>query len=275
MKKFTLTILIGFALVSLAAAGINDFESVPWTPGFYLQGYPAYMTASKVYDQDGTSADLPNNWTAFGFAIRPSYYGTLNNHHWSVGAAVPYTSYDLGSGLSESGIGDMQLSAAYWLLDNYEKSYFLSAWVWADVPTGDDTKGLGTGQLNVRPGIAFSWDKLPIQMQTSLYYNVRLENSTTNVKPGDEIWFNWALGYGFNPNLLGSAEIESGFGQDSKLSSATITDSKESWFKVGPAVQYQATPNLGFKVKALYNAFGKNTPQSIDLWARLNWSFGR
>jgi hypothetical protein len=273
MKKSILTIVIGLALAGLAMAEIADFENAPWTPGFYIQGYPAYMTASKSFDNEGKSQDLANNWKGFGFALRPTYYGQVNNHRWTVSAAVPYMSVDYGMGETQSGIGDIQASVAYWPLDNYKKWNYLSAWVWADIPSGDDEKGLGTGQMNIRPGLAYCFDKFPVQMQVSALYNIRMENSDTKEKPGNELWFNWSLGYSFQPSLMASAEIESGFGQDSKLDGATLNDTKESWFKVGPAVQYQLTPNLGFKVKGLYNAFGKNTPQSVDLWARLNWSF--
>ena len=273
MKKSILTIAIGFALVSLAVADVADFENMPWNPGFYIQGYPAYMTASKAFDADGESQDLANNVTGFSLALRPTYYGLMNNHRWAISACVPYQSVDLGTGDTEAGIGDVQASLSYWLLDNYNKYHYLSVWVWADIPTGDDEKGLGTGQMNIRPGLAYCWDKFPLQMQTSAYYNLRLENSDTNMKPGSEIMFNWSFGYSFQPSLMASAEIESGFGQDSKFNDETVTDSKQTWFKVGPGVQYQISPNLGFKVKGLYNAFGKNTPQSLDFWARFNWSF--
>jgi hypothetical protein len=274
MKKSILTVVISLALAGFAFAEIADFENVPWTPGFYMQGYPIYTTATKTYNYNGDSQDLTNNGKGLSFALRPSYFGMMNNHRWSVSAAVPYMSIDQGTGETQSGIGDVQASITYWPLDNYKKYHYLSAWVWADIPTGDDNKGLGTGQLNIRPGLAYCWDKYPVQMQASALYNIRLENSDTKEKPGNEFWVNWALGYSFQPSLMASAEIESGFGQDSKLNSTTQPDTKQSWFKVGPAVQYQLSPTVGLKVKGMYNAFGKNTPQSVDVWARMNWSFG-
>jgi len=274
MKKVFLA-TIGFAILAVAAfaANVGDFESVPNTPGFFVQGYPAYVTASKIYDADGESQDLANNWKGFSFAVRPSYCGTVNNHRWTLSAVVPYASYDLGVGETQSGISDVQVSAAYWLWDNRNNNY-LSVWFWTDVPTGDDEKGLGTGQMNLRPGLAYSWDKYPYQVQTSAFYNLRMKNSDTELKPGDEIWANFSVGYSFQPNFMLGAELESSWGQDEKLNSVTVTDSKENSFKVGPSVQYQLMPNLGFKVKGLYTAFGKNTPQTFDIWARLSYSFG-
>ncbi len=273
MRTVLLTAIVGVVTCGFAFAQLGDFENTPLTPGFYLNAYPSYSTASKVFDQEGESQELPDNWTAFVVGFRPAYYGLANNHRWAVTALVPYASFDNGVSDPQSGIGDMQAAAAYWFLDNYNKWHNLSVWFWADIPTGDDENGLGTGQMNLRPGLAYCWDKYPMQIQSSVYYNLRMKNSDTEYKPGDELWWNFALGYGFQPRLSGSLEMETGWGFDAKLNDETITDSKETWFKVGPAFTYNLSPNFGFKVKGLYNAFGKNTAQSMDIWARLTYSF--
>jgi hypothetical protein len=276
MKAILVILAMLLLAVGAAFAEVSDFECLPHAPGFYMQGYPAYFSASKTYDADGNSQDLAETWSGFGFALRPAYTGVLNNHRWNVSAVLPYQSWSAGPGTSQSGIGDMQFSAAYWLWDNHGKGHNLSVWFWADVPTGDDAKGLGAGQMNLRPGVAYGWDKYPYQMQTSAFYNVRMENSETTVKPGSELWANWSLGYSFQPNFMVGAELESGWGmQDDKWNDVTAPDTKASWFKVGPSVQYQMMPNLGFKVKGLYNAFGKNSARSLDLAARFEWTFNR
>jgi hypothetical protein len=275
MKSIFVTMSAILLFAAVAFAEVGDFECMPHTPGFYLQGYPTFTTASKTYDADGESQDLTNNWTGFGFSLRPAYCGMLNNHRWNITAVLPYQSIDPGLGKTQSGVGDMQFSATYWLWDSYNKWHNFSIWFWTDVPTGDEDKGLGTGQMNIRPGLAYCWDKYPYQMQTSAFYNLRMENSDTKIKPGDEIWFNWAFGYSFQPNLMASAEIETGWGQDEKLNSTSVPDSKQTWFKVGPSVQYQLMPNLGFKVKGLYNAFGANSGQTLDVWARFEWTFNK
>jgi hypothetical protein len=273
-------ILVIFGMLLLVAgaafAQVSDFECLPHAPGFYVQGYPSYSSASKVYDAQGTSQDLGATLSGYGFALRPAYTGSLNNHRWNVTAVLPYQSWSMGAGTSQSGIGDMQLSAAYWLWDNHGKGHNLSVWFWTDVPTGDDAKGLGTGQMNLRPGLAYCWDKYPYQIQTSAFYNLRLENSTTKTTPGSELWANWSLGYSFQPNFMVSAELESGWGMtDTKVNAVATPDTKANWFKVGPSAQYQLMPNLGFKVKGLYNAFGQNTAKTIDLAARFEWTFNK
>jgi len=257
-----------------AFAGISDFECMPHTPGFYIMGYPAYSTASKLYDSEGNSQDLAENWTGIGFAVRPAYSGVVNNHRWNVSAVLPYQSLDLGQDETQSGIGDLQFSATYWMWDNHGKGHNLSVWFWADMPTGDDEKGLGTGQMNLRPGLAYCWDKYPYQMQTSAFYNIRMKNSDTEFKPGNELWANWSLGYSFQPNFMVSADIESGWGmQEDKVNDVSGTDTKENWFKVGPSAQYQLMPNLGFEVSGMYNAFGKNSANTFELGARFEWTF--
>jgi hypothetical protein len=269
--KTALTMLLGVILIGSALAEFNDFDCIPYTPGVYLQGYPTYSTANNWYDHDGESRDLGGTWSAFTFSFRPTYWGMMNEHRWMVSAAAPFASISPSIGDSESGIGDITFSAAYWFLDDHKNGSYFSVWFWSDIPVGDDEKGLGTGQLNLRPGVAYAMEKFPYQVQTSVYYNLRMKNSDTEQKPGDEIWANLAFGYGFNEYMVGGVDVETGWGQDWKLNDQTQSDTKENWLRVGPSFEYQFQPNASFKLKGLYNVMGKNTAQSFDIWARFNW----
>jgi len=273
--KILTTILIGALLVGTAFAEVHDFDNVPYAPGFYIQGYPAYATASKWYNSEGDAAEMfaGESWSAFGLSVRPAYYGMMNDKHWMFSACLPYNSYTPPIGDSQSGIGDVQLSAAYWLLDNHKTGSYFSFWLWADMPTGDDEKGLGTGQMNIRPGLAYAMDKFPYRVQASAYYNLRFKNSDTEEKPGDEIWANFSFGYGVNETFLPGLEVQTGWGQDYKVNDVTVSDSKENWFRVGPYVEYQVNPNFGFKIAGMYNMMGKNTTQDMDIAARATWGF--
>jgi len=84
--KILTTILIGAFLIGTAFAEVHDFDNVPYAPGFYMQGYPAYSTASKWYDSEGDAAEIlaGESWSAFGLSIRPAYYGMMNDKHWNV-----------------------------------------------------------------------------------------------------------------------------------------------------------------------------------------------
>jgi len=268
--KAAILVITGLFLVGTAAAGVSDFDNAPFAPGFYLQGYPAYSTATKIYNADGEAQDMGDTWSAINFSLRPTYCGMLNQNRWQVSAAVPFTSNTPAGGDAESGIGDVQLSATYWILDDHRQGNFFSFWLWSDLPTGDDEKGLGTGQLNLRPGLAYTMERFPYQVQASAYYNLRMKDSD-EVKPGDEIWGNFAFGYGVNENTAIGLDAETGWGQDLKLNSTTVPDTKQQWFRVGPSFEYQINPNVGLKLKGLYNVMGTNSPQSIDIWARVNW----
>lgn len=271
--KTVLTIAASLILVSAAFAQVADYDNVPYSPGFYLQAYPSYTSASKAYNADGDAEDYAETWSSIQFAARPAYYGMLNQNRWMVSAVLPFVSDNPPVGESQSGIGDAQLSAAYWVVDQHKTGTYLSVWLWTDVPTGDDENGLGTGQLNVRPGVAFAKEAPQYRVQASLYYNLRMKNSDTEVKPGDEIWANANFGYSANPQFMPGLEIQSGYGQDSKFSDATLTDTKVQWLGVGPYFEYQLKPQVGFKLAGLYNVMGKNTPQAIDIQARVTYGF--
>lgn len=273
--KAVLTIMFALVLAGSVMASINDFDCTPYSPGFYLQGYPMFSTASKLYDNNGDTWDMGDSWNMYGVGLRPTYYGMLNERRWAVSAFVPVISNSPAGGNAESGIGDVTLSATYWVLDDHQKGNYFSVWFWTDLPVGDDEKGLGTGQANFRPGIAYAMDRLPWNLQASAYYNMRFENSSIDTKPGNEFWANANFGYGVNPQFTPGLELQTGFGQDWKYADVTQTDTKNQWVKLGPSFTYQINPNVGLKFLGTYNVVGKMTPQSFDLWGRITWSFAQ
>ncbi len=271
--RIVLTVMVGLMLTASAFGEFADFDNVPYSPGFYLQAYPGFSTASKAYNSDGDSYDYSESWSQMGFAARPSYYGMFGENRWMVSAFLPFVSDNQPNVDSEAGIGDIQLSAAYWLIDNHKEGMYLSAWLWADLPTGDDEKSLGTGQLNIRPGVAFAKETEQWRGQASVYYNLRMENSDYNYKPGSEVWANADWGYWVSPQVMPGIEMQTGFGQDATWNDLDVSDSGTQWFRVGPYAEYQVNPQIGLKLSGLYNVMGKNSAQSFNLGARLTWGF--
>ena len=269
--KTVLTITFAVLLIGSASAQWDDFDNVPYAPGFYLQGYPGFATASKGWDADGNSQDLGGTWNSFGLGLNPVYYGMLGENRWSAGASVPFVS--IGDG--QSGIGDMQVYASYWVIDDHKKGSYFSVWFWADLPIGDENKGLGTGQMNIRPGVAWATEKYPYLIQASAYYNMRFEGTYSNIdiKPGNEIWGNASFDYSVNDQMSPGLEVQTGWGSDYKVETITFPDTKEQWFKVGPTFAYTLNPTTSLKFVGLYNVMGKNTDQSIDIGARITWGF--
>jgi hypothetical protein len=271
--RIALTIVATLLLIGVVSAQVTDYDNVPFAPGFYAQAYPTYTSASKFYNSDGDATDYSESWSKMQFCARPTYYGMFNENHWMVSAVIPLVS-DNQPGLdAETGIGDVQLSAAYWVIDEHKTGTYLSVWLWSDIPTGDDEKALGTGQMNIRPGVAFAKEAPQFRVQASAYYNLRMKNSDTEAKPGDELWANASFGYNVNPQFTPGIELQSGWGQDGKLNDVKIADSKAQWFGIGPYFEYQVNPQVGLKLAGLYNAIGTNTPQSIDVQARVTWGF--
>jgi len=277
--KALLTVTLAVLLIGSASAQWNDLNNIPYSPGFYLQGQPGYATATKGYDADGNSVDWGGTWSAFAFGLNPTYYGMMGENRWAVGATVPFVSYSPSVGESQSGIGDIQLSAAYWVIDDHKNGKYLAVWFWSDLPTGDDAKGLGTGQINLRPGIGWGMEKYPYEIQASAYYNLRMKSTQTilgteiDVKPGNEIWANASFGYSVNEQMMPGLEIQTGWGADGKIDDVTWTDSKEQWLKLGPSFSYQVNPNANVEFSGLYTVMGKNTAQSIDFGAQITWGF--
>ena len=78
-------------------------------------------------------------------------------------AAIPYKSIDSDLGDSDSGIGDVRLGFELLAYEDILGYPYCLPHVGVDLPTGDDGKGLGTGDVSPRFGVSVgtkTWDEL-------------------------------------------------------------------------------------------------------------------
>ena len=75
-------------------------------------------------------------------------YGIADN--WSVALAPSYFKWDQDRGGDEAGISDTEVLSTYRLVNEADAGFDLAMMGRVSLPTGDDDKGLGTG--NVEPG---------------------------------------------------------------------------------------------------------------------------
>jgi hypothetical protein len=79
-------------------------------------------------------------------------YGLLSN--LTLNAAVPFESADFEMGDSESGLGDIQLGLDLLAWQDIFDYPWVIPHVAVGLPTGDEDKGLGTGETTVTPGLS-------------------------------------------------------------------------------------------------------------------------
>ncbi|MBP7830848.1 MAG: transporter [Kiritimatiellae bacterium] len=94
--------------------------------------------ASEVGDADATTMDAAL-YLAYGIA-----------DHWSACVAPGFVSWDVDGGDSESGISDTALMTTYRFMEEKDSGADVAILGRVNLPTGDDDKGLGSG--NVEPG---------------------------------------------------------------------------------------------------------------------------
>jgi len=94
--------------------------------------------AYEVGDADATTLD----------GVLYLTYGIADN--WSACVAPSFTSWDVDDGDSESGISDTLLTTTYRFMEEKDSGADVAILGRASLPTGDDDKGLGSG--NVEPG---------------------------------------------------------------------------------------------------------------------------
>ena len=77
MKVFFSTLLLGLLCAGFVFADVADFDNEPYSAGIYIQGYPMFSTASNYYDANGDKQSFTDSWNAYGFMLRPTYYGRM------------------------------------------------------------------------------------------------------------------------------------------------------------------------------------------------------
>ena len=68
--------------------------------------------------------------------------------NWDVGIEFPYKFIDLGEGGEEDGIGDINISTKYQLLEETERMPAIAISLNVKTETGDENESLGTGETN-------------------------------------------------------------------------------------------------------------------------------
>ncbi len=113
---------------------------------------------------------------------------------------VPYVQLDPDGASSESGVGDFAIAPRVLLVD--AETFLLSANLEVAFPSGEESKGLGSGEVGLAPSLS-AWFDLGHWLQASLQ-----AGTEHGVDSGDaEVFYNGALAYSFlTPSLFNAAE---------------------------------------------------------------------
>jgi hypothetical protein len=93
---------------------------------------------------------------AIGDAIAKSTARRTMNGQYVYTGVSPTVAGGGTIGTSESGLGDITLTGGYALIQDSNTTPLLRPTFYVKFPTADETKGLGTGKLDIAPGLAVS-----------------------------------------------------------------------------------------------------------------------
>lgn len=273
-RSVCLTALCLFLIFSGRAYGIDPYDSVALPQGWFLSLYPSYYKASSYTDNNGNK-QLDPGIRAYQAAVRFIYYDkTLLPKTWAFSVTLPAGGKEQLGG-SASGLGDLTLSAGYWLVDDPASRTYFAAGLFLDVPTGGYDKtakaNIGSNTYKFRPALGFAKDIGRLHLESALKYNIYTKNKATDVKPGSEALAEIYAGYFASQQVLLGGLLNAAFGQNRTVRGSEIAGSGIRRYQAGPSVYWKPAKNLSITVDALAEFGARNTSEGYLLMSRFSW----
>lgn len=244
-------------------------------PGFHMLGYATTYSATKNSDSNGNAnAGTPNfklnvNVAAARFVKvtdTQAMGGTVLFH-----AIVPVIDSDLafgGKSQHKTGLGDITVGGGV----AYHHSQSLHSAVAVDVvaPTGDyksgDFNNIGRNYWSVQPTYLMSYiNPNGFNGDFKLTYSSNSKNTATQYQSGDEVFVDYALGYGLgNGWTAGVAGYWTQQLSDDSGTGAIYGANRKSGYAIGPSIKYQ-TPSHWFITAKLVQETTRNTAEGTAL----------
>jgi hypothetical protein len=235
----------------------KDRGGLPLTPGsLHVNGGFFYANIlDKAFDPNGDSVDANEDFYAIGIPIDLGY---AIDKQWEVDLTFQLIKMNRGAA-SEFGIGDMWFKAR-WLRETGMDFYF-GPRIAVKIPVGDDTKGLGDGQVDIDIGaVGAKYGQTHFRLNGQLGFRYRLENGDTNVKPGVLIYSFMEPGLGVGRANKFSFYFPLAFEYHAD---GNVANSGGYGFAFGIKPAYALDQNNTLNLTFLYPVFGKNADQEI------------
>jgi hypothetical protein len=219
-----------------------------------------FATASKGWDGDGESGDLPDDVTGLSLPLRVDY-GVMEK--LTVFGVLPvFNKWDAGDN-GESGFGDIWVGAKYAVIPALTLRGAL------DLPTGDDDKGLGNpGGFGIDAAAmsTYQMDKIGLNGQVGLRWN----GENDNYAPGLGIYLDAEGVYSFSTAFDGKVGIEFMSIGDGQFNDNDVTDASNYLdLKVGGVYKFAEKMNLGADL--FYTLAGKRSTQDLTVMVKLGY----
>jgi hypothetical protein len=297
-KQTTLAVAVFSALTASAVqateggnssypVGVENFTccALP-PPGQYGLVYAQHYTTDKVVDNQGNDVTPTDDFKVTANAIVPRFVWVLpdpvGDASLALHAIMPLVNLDVTvvPGVveqSKQGLGDMTLGAAL----GWHHSANLHTLAGLDViaPTGayskGDTANIGRNHWAVQGVYGISWinpEGLNADLKSMWTYN--MENSATSYKDGQELIFDYALGWGVGNGLvLGVGGYYYNQITDDTRNGDTVADNRGKALAIGPSVRYDSGKGWFATLKYQSESSVRNRAEGQALWLKAVYPF--
>ena len=261
---FALMVLLAFPLAAVAAGNTGNNLSMGIGFNYATGDYGTGQTTDSVAIP--LVVDFyPTKRLNFELVV-PYLYQSNSNTIFANGVrfSMARTSRRMRPGFnldqSQSGLGDITLTTGYGLLQETATRPLVRALLYLQFPTGDENKGLGTGELAAGPGLSVSkWFQ-----QWNVYGETRyiFQGSNSDIGLKDYLTLDGEVGYALNRYVLPSIAL-----WYATAPSDDSSDLLEARFKV----KYKISDELlaeGYLLKGL-----SNNSADFGLGASISYSF--
>ena len=206
---------------------------------FKMGFHSSWFDLDRVYDRQlasNESGDMLQMPIFFNYALTDDL---------ELVYTIPVVNYTIKSrilwtrDISESGTGDSRLGFKYRVFDNPEYQMRGAFGLGFKFPTGDDSKGLGTGKTDFEIFTAFSKSFENIVGHLNLGYVMTGDPNTQFYPDGlaDKFYYNFGIEYPHTHNVTVMAEVS---GEDWGAEGLRV--------EVTPGLRYSPTENFSFQV---------------------------
>lgn len=261
-----------FLIISLPCKvfAVNFYDGSRAKQGFYFLTYTYAYYADETTNKSGKSVNKDFGLFSAQEILRLCYYSP----DFVATVVVPF-GYTKISSLDQdsSGLGDISLGAGYFLP---VKQVDILPMLFVKFPTGEygssKAANIGSNQYDIAPMVFIHKTMCKFSIDAAVKYYFRLENSATNVLPGDELHLQGLLGYNVTDKFKLGPSVNWMISKDKKQDGARVSDSAREKISIG-ADFYYCFSWLSVTLTCLYDAYAENSPKGHFLQLKTVYRF--
>jgi hypothetical protein len=235
-----------------------------------------YFMADQVFDSEGEAQDAEWEGTYMWVPINV-YYAVMDQFELGVKPSFAMLTEKAAEDSradewTGTGLGDTWIYAKYMFMPEP----MMTARLGAKIATGnsepdEDELPTGSGQMDIDAALLFGVPAGPGTFDAAVGYRMRMENSDTEWKPGDEIHFLGCYTYPMSDVLALKVGADGYFGSDGEWMGETAEDSGSKVVFVNPGVDYTMANGMTLGADFHYPLMGTNVCKEWGLGLYLGW----